>query len=342
LSEKAIEEFRKYIGKEYGSSYVADKVRVFKNTSKNAQEAHEAIRPTSVANKSPDGLDTKELKLYQIIWRRAVATQATGAKLKNTTLTLVSGRGLFKSVGVSMLFDGFMKIAEEKFEEEVLPQLKQGQKVKSKKIVVEENETNPPPRYTDASLVQSLEKQGIGRPSTYASIISTILARQYVERDEGKYRPTALGSAVIEFLVKNFLKIVSLPFTAQMEETLDEIARGKMGWKEMMKDFWSKFEGEIKSVESGAERVKVAVEKTGEKCPECKTGDLVIRLGRFGKFVSCDRFPDCKYTAQYKEAAGFLCPTCGKEGVVRKTKTGRKFFGCSDYPNCKWAAWKKP
>ncbi|MBI2430943.1 MAG: type I DNA topoisomerase [Candidatus Levybacteria bacterium] len=342
LSVKAIEEFRKYISSEYGEKYVAEKVRAFKNTSKNAQEAHEAIRPTSVSNKNPDGLDAKELKLYQIIWKRAVATQAASAKLKNTTAVFGNGRAQFKSIGVSMLFDGFLKIADEKFEEEVLPLMKEGEVIKSKKITIEENETNPPPRYSDASLVQSLEKQGIGRPSTYASIISTILARQYVERDEGKYHPTALGVAVIEFLVKNFLNIVSLPFTAEMEEELDQVAMGKVNWKKMMRKFWDKFEGEVKKVESTADRVKVAVEKTGEKCPDCKDGDLVIRLGRFGKFVSCDRFPDCKYTAQYKEAAGFMCPTCGKEGVVRKTKTGRKFFGCSDYPNCKWAGWKKP
>lgn len=349
LSAKAIEDFRKYISSEYGEKYVAEKVKVFKNTSKNAQEAHEAIRPTSVSNKSPEGLDAKELKLYQIIWKRAVATQAASAKLKNTTAVFTNlpagkagGRAQFKSIGVSMLFDGFLKIAEEKFEEEVLPLMKEGEVIKSKKITIEENETNPPPRYSDASLVQSLEKQGIGRPSTYASIISTILSRQYVERDEGKYRPTALGVAVIEFLVKNFLNIVSLLFTAEMEAELDQVAMGKVNWKKMMRKFWDKFEGEVKSVEQTAERVKVAVEKTGEKCPDCKDGDLVIRLGRFGKFVSCDQFPDCKYTAQYKEAAGFMCPTCGKEGVVRKTKTGRKFYGCSDYPNCKWAGWKKP
>ncbi|MFA6519185.1 MAG: type I DNA topoisomerase, partial [Candidatus Shapirobacteria bacterium] len=230
LSVKAIEDFRKYISKEFGIDYVAEKVRVFKNTSKNAQEAHEAIRPTSVANKSPDGLDAKELKLYQLIWKRAVATQAASAKLKNTTAIFTNGRAQFKSIGVSMLFDGFLKIAEEKFEEEVLPLMKEGEVIKSQKVTVEESETNPPPRYSDASLVQSLEKQGIGRPSTYASIISTILSRQYVERDEGKYHPTALGVAVVEFLVKNFLNIVSLPFTAEMEEELDQVAMGKVNW----------------------------------------------------------------------------------------------------------------
>lgn len=342
LSDKAVAEFRNYIGENYGPEYVTKEVRRFKNQSKNAQEAHEAIRPTNVSNRSPEGLDAREQKLYEIIWRRAVATQAAAAKLKNTSVVLSNGTGLFKAGGVTMLFDGFRKISEEKFEEEILPAMRVGEKINSKKVVVEEKETAAPPRYSDASLVQSLEKQGIGRPSTYATIISTIQVRQYVEREEGRYYPTALGKAVIEFLAKNFLEIVSLPFTAEMEEKLDEIAQGRMDWKEMMRQFWTKFEKEVAKVEGNAERVKVEVEKTGEKCPECKIGDLVIRLGRFGKFVSCDRFPECKYTAQHKEVAGFSCPVCGKEGVVRKTKTGRKFYGCSDYPNCKWAGWKKP
>jgi DNA topoisomerase-1 len=190
--------------------------------------------------------------------------------------------------------------------------------------------------------VGSLEKQGIGRPSTYAPIISTIIIRQYVTRDEGKLIPSALGKATNEFLAKNFNDILSLPFTAEMEESLDLVALGKLDWKKMMRDFWDKFEKETKLVEKTAQRVKVATESIGEKCPDCKEGDLVIREGKFGKFVSCSRFPDCKYTRTYKELAGFNCPLCGKPGVVKKTSKGKKFFGCSDYSNCKWAAWKKP
>jgi len=348
LSDKAIAEFRDFIEKKYGKEYVAEKVRVYKNNSKNAQEAHEAIRPTNVAMLEPTDVDARELKLYQIIWRRAVATQAAAARMKNTTVVLSNKNGLFKSTGVTMLFEGFLKISMEKHEDQLLPMLEVGKTLKSrhggqaKGLKVEETETNPPPRYTDASLVGSLEKQGIGRPSTYAPIISTIQARQYVEKEEGKYQPTALGNAANEFLVKNFEDILSLPFTAGMEENLDKIALGKMAWKKMMKDFYSDFEKEVKNVEATAERVKVEVEKTGEKCPDCNEGDLVIRVGKFGKFVSCSRFPDCKYTAQFKEEAGFACPLCGKEGVVRRTKTGRRFYGCSDYPNCKWAGWKKP
>ena len=342
LSSKAIDEFREFITKQYGAEYVSSKPRVYKNTSKNAQEAHEAIRPTNVAIVEPEGIDAKEIKLYQIIWRRAVSTQAAVARMQNTTVHFSNGTGTFKSSGVRMLFDGFLKISGEKFEDEILPELIVGEKVTSTKVDILDGETNPPPRYTDASLVASLEKQGIGRPSTYAPIISTIQVRQYVERDEGKFKPTSLGNAANEFLSKNFPDILSLPFTAKMEEDLDAIALGKLNWREMMKEFWKKFDAEVKTVTKDAERVKVEAEKLGEKCPECAEGELVIRLGRFGKFISCNRFPDCKYTRQYKEAAGFKCPECGGDGVVRKTKTGRKFFGCSNYPKCKWAGWKKP
>jgi len=342
LSPKAIEGFRKFIGEKYGEKYVAEKVRVFKNNSKNAQEAHEAIRPTKVNVLTIDTADAKENKLYELIWRRAVATQASVARLSNTTVILKNNNGEFKSIGVKVNFDGFLRISGDKHEDQLLPELVVGQALKSKSLKVEEVTTNPPPRYTDASLVASLEKQGIGRPSTYAPIISTIILRQYVNREEGKIVPTALGKATNEFLAKNFSDILSLPFTAGMEENLDLVALGKLDWKKMMKDFWGKFEKEIKVVEKTAERVKVATESIGEKCPDCHDGDLVIREGKFGKFISCDQFPECKYTRAFRELAGFNCPLCGKDGVVKKTSKGKKFFGCSDYPKCTWAAWKKP
>ena len=342
LSDKAIEDFRKYIEEKLGREYVSLKARIYKNTSKNAQEAHEAIRPTNVSNSDPKGVDAKELKLYQIIWKRAVATQAAAAKMKNTTIYFANGTGMFRSSGVRMLFDGFLKISGEKFEEEMLPKMEVGEILQSRIITIEESETSPPPRYSDASLVASMEKQGVGRPSTYAPTISTIQLRQYVEKDEGRFYPSNLGKAVNEFLTNNFADILSLPFTAKMEEDLDKVALGKLKWRTMMADFWKVFGKNVKNVEKTAQRVKIEVEKIGEKCPECKDGDLVIRVGRFGKFISCSRFPECKFTQQYKEYAGFKCPTCGAEGVVRKTKSGRKFYGCSDYPKCKWAGWKKP
>jgi len=342
LSDKAIGEFRNFIEKKYGANYLSPKVRVYKNNSKNAQEAHEAIRPTHAETMEPQNLDSKELKLYQMIWKRAVATQAAGARLESNSVDLINKNALFRASGLRVVFDGFYLISGEKHEDQVLPELKVGEKIKALEIKVTETETSPMPRYSDASLVASLEKQGIGRPSTYAPIITTIIARQYVEKDEGRFKPTSLGMATNEFLTKNFPKILSLPFTAEMETDLDKVALGKVDWRKMMKDFWKTFEVDLKNVESNADRVKVKVESTGEKCPTCGEGDLVIRVGKFGKFVSCSRFPDCKYTAPLKESAGFLCPLCGNEGVIKRTKSGKKFFGCSDYPNCKWASWKKP
>ena len=240
------------------------------------------------------------------------------------------------------MFPGFLKITGETYEDQILPEMKVGDKLKAKKTAAEEYETSPPPRYTDASLISSLEKQGIGRPSTYAPIISTIQIRQYVDKDEGKFKPTSLGVAVNQYLVTNFDDVLSLPFTANMEEDLDKVALGKLDWKKMMKDFWGIFEKKVVTATKESERVKVEVEKLGKKCPDCKEGELVIRVGRFGKFISCSRFPDCKYTAQFKELAGFKCPDCGGEAVVKKTKKGRKFYGCANYPKCKWAGWKKP
>ncbi len=342
LSSKAIDEFRNYIGKTYGVNYVASKVRVFANRSKNAQEAHEAIRPTRAEVLAESVGEAREAKLYSLIWKRAVATQGASAVMKRSTIELTNNKAIFEARGVRMIFDGFLKISGEKLEDVVLPVLKVGEELTAKKVEIIEKETNPPPRYTDASLVSSLEKQGIGRPSTYAPIISTIIARMYVERDEGKFKPTSVGMATNEFLVKNYLDILSLPFTAEMEEDLDEVAQGKLDWKKMIKGFWKGFSAETKKIEKEADRVKIETEKTGEKCPECKEGDLVIREGRFGKFISCSRFPECKYSATLKEKVDFKCPECGADAVIKRTKKGRKFFGCSAYPKCKWASWKKP
>ena len=342
LSSKAIDEFRNYIGKTYGANYVASKVRVFANRSKNAQEAHEAIRPTRAEVLAETIGEAREVKLYSLIWKRAVATQGASAIMKRSVVELTNNKAIFEARGVRMIFDGFLRISGEKLEDVVLPVLKVGDELKAKKVEIIEKETNPPPRYTDASLVSSLEKQGIGRPSTYAPIISTIIARMYVEREEGKFKPTSVGMATNEFLVKNYLDILSLPFTAEMEEDLDEIAQGKLDWKKMIKDFWKGFSAETKKIEKEADRVKIETEKTGEKCPECKIGDLVIREGRFGKFISCSRFPECKYSAALKEKVDFKCPECGADAVIKRTKKGRKFFGCSAYPKCKWASWKKP
>jgi len=339
LSSKAISSFRNFIEKKFGKKYVNPQIRLYKNTTKNAQEAHEAIRPTLVSRLVING-DAREAKLYDLIWKRAVATQGAVAQWKSTKVDLINGNGLFIAEGVRLLFDGFMKISGEKHEEQILPPLKVGDKLTLKEIKAIEVETTPPPRYTDASLISSLEREGIGRPSTYATIIGTILTRQYIERERGKFKPTSLGKATNEYLVKNFKKIVSLPFTAEMEANLDEIALGHLEWKKVLGDFWQEFEGELKKAENNSDRVKIETELVGKKCPECGEGDLVIRLGRFGKFVACSNFPKCHYTERLVEEADFKCPQCGAAGVIRRTKNGRKFYGCSHYPACTWASWK--
>jgi len=343
LSNKAVGDIRKYILGKWGKKYLSPEIRRFKTRSKSAQEAHEAIRPTSAKKDVKDsGLNSRQIKLYELIKKRALACQAAAAVVRKTKIDLKNGAAEFLAEGVQMIFPGFLAITGEKFEDNILPELGEGSVLKSLNLCNVEHETKSPPRYSEASLISSLEKQEIGRPSTYAPIVSTIMDRQYVEKEEGRFLPTALGDAVNEFLVKYFSDVVNLPFTAQMEEDLDKVASGKQKWQKLLSDFWGPFSKKLKDVEGKAERVKIKTEKTGEKCPECKKGDVVIRVGRFGKFKSCSRFPDCKYTAQFVEEAGFKCPDCGNEGVIRRTRRGKTFFGCSDYPKCNWAAWKKP
>ncbi len=342
LSPQAVAMYRDYIKSEYGAKYVPEKPRYYATKSKNAQEAHEAIRPTKVDRILSHLKDPKERKLYEMIWKRAVSCQAESAIMARTSIGFVSGDMEFKSTGSRLIFDGYMKINGSNVEDQILPSLEKNELVPKIKATTEEHETSPPPRYGDASLVSTLEKQGIGRPSTYAPIISTILARLYIEKDEGRFHPTVLGEAVNGFLVQNFETIVNLPFTANMELELDMVAEGKTNWRKMMSDFWKTFKPGVDKVTVEGERVKIAVERTEIVCPKCGEGNLVIRSGRFGKFLACEKFPDCKHTQQIKQVVDFKCPTCGKDVNIKRSKKGRKFFGCSDYPNCKWAGWKKP
>lgn len=241
-----------------------------------------------------------------------------------------------------MLFDGWLKVYGGGVEEQVLPQLNEGDKLEKKRVEAEQKYTQPPARFTEATLIRTLEKLGIGRPSTYAPTISTIQVRQYVEKKEHKFYPTAVGIAVTQFLEKYFPRVMDYQFTAQMEENLDEIAQGKIAAVPVIKEFYQPFEENVVTVEETAKRVKVAVEKTGQKCPKCK-GEVVIRVGRFGKFLSCSKFPKCDYKASYQQkVVGVKCAKCGSEVVVRRTKTRRQFYGCSRYPKCDWAIWRLP
>jgi len=349
LASNAIEAIRKFINKEYGAKYLPSKAIFYKTKSKLAQEAHEAIRPTKIKNLriyESKNLEYKEEKLYELIWRRTVASQTAPAKLAQTKIELenqaAKNKYLFSASGSQIIFDGFTKIYPIKFAEAIIPILKKGQVLAGRVFGITQHETQAPPRYNEAALIAALEKNGIGRPSTYAPIISTIQRRLYIEKKQGRFYPTPIGLATNDFLVKYFSDIVNLPFTAGMENSLDKIAQGQKKWQPVLSDFWGPFSKELEKVTEKAEKVKIPVEKTGKKCPKCKKGELVIRNGRFGKFISCSRFPDCDYKAPYHEKADFKCPQCGATVVIKTTKKGARFYSCSKWPKCSWSSWRKP
>ena len=345
LATPAVFAIRKLIEKEYGQKYLPEKPISYKTKSKLAQEAHEAIRPTNLSAKvkaQKSKLDNKEKRLFELIWQRAVACQMAPAKLAQTKIELKAGQYLFAANGSQVLFDGFTKIYPLQLSETILPQLKEGQTLTATSFGLTKHQTQPPPRYNEATLIAALEKHGIGRPSTYAPIISTIQKRLYVEKKQKRFFPTTIGIATNDFLVQYFPDIVDLPFTAKMEDSLDEIAQGKKDWQPILSDFWGPFSTELEKVSQNAQRVKLPVEKTGEKCPKCQKGELIIRTGKFGKFIACSRFPDCDYTAPYHEKADFPCPKCGAEVVIKTTKKGARFYSCSRWPDCSWSSWRKP
>ncbi len=344
LSPEAIKQLRGYIEKTYGEKYLPTEPRLYFTKQKNAQEAHEAIRPTQIGRTPAivsQDLGPQYGKLYELIWNRAIASQMPDALLESTTVYAESEnkRYLFKTAGSVLIFDGFLRVTPQAFEDKRLPKFTTGERLDLREVRADAHETTPPPRYNDASLIKTLEEKGIGRPSTYASIISTLTDRTYIDREEKKFVPTSVGVAVNDFLVANFSTIDDVPFTASMEDNLDLVANGEKEWREMMKEFYKPFSQRLKEVEN-VDRVQIPVEETGEVCPECKQGQLVIRTGKFGKFFSCNQFPDCRFTKPFVEETNVLCPKDGGKVIIKKTKKGRKFYGCSNYPNCEFAAWK--
>lgn len=351
LAPVALEAIRGFVGNTMGKNYLSDTARVFKTGGKVvAQEAHEAIRPTHMEI-SPEKFSPEDpkmaadlQKLYGLIWRRTIACQMSDAIFDDTKLVIETGNYGLQANGEIIKFDGWKKLYEkEKKEAIVLPSVSKGEELKKKKVIADQKFTQPPARYNDAGLIKELEKRGIGRPSTYAAIISTIVDRNYVEQKDRRFVPTNIGLAVVDFLKENFPKEIDYEFTATMESSLDEIAEGKLKYDTMLSNFWGEFKDKLLKVDKDAARVTVPVEKTGEKCPECKEGDIVVRSGRFGKFLSCSRYPECKYKAKYiRYFEGAKCEKCGKRVVINRTKTGRDFYGCEDYPKCDWASWNKP
>ncbi len=357
LSTQALDLVRSFIKDSFGQTYLPSSPRVFKSKSKNAQEAHEAIRPTNVKLKVEDLKQTSDLnrdhaRLYDLIWKRFVACQITEAVMDHTSIdvaaTLSAEVYTLRSTGGIIKFDGWLKVygktqeEEEKEEgEKILPPVNQRQDLNKLQVLPEQHFTEPPPRFNEASLIKKLEELGIGRPSTYAPILSTIQERFYVEKAERKFTPTALGMAVIDFLMKYFSDVIDYAFTAHMEDELDNIAAGEKEWKPIIKAFYTPFEKKIAETGDKAERVKVEIETTDKICPECGK-PLIVRIGKFGKFFACSGFPECKHTESMEEKVNAICPEDGGEIVVRKTRHGKTFYGCKNWPTCKYASWTKP
>lgn len=347
LSQEALTKARDYIKTEFGAAFLPDQARIYRTKSKMAQEAHEAIRPTSL-RRSRESLEQKagrdHLKLYELISKRFLASQMKNAEIEVNKVSIFASaekRELeLQARGERVKFWGFMKL-EANFKEQVLPKLEVGERLKLEKVLPEQKFTQPRARYNEASLIKALEDQGIGRPSTYAPIISTIQARQYVEKEDRSFKPTPLGIAINDFLVEKFADIINVEFTAKMEDSLDEIAAGREKWTESLSGFWGPFAAKVDRVKTDNSKVKVEAEETGEACPQ-DGGELVIRMGRFGKFVACANFPKCKFTKPLVTKVDIKCPKCHGDVVLKKTKKGRKFFGCSNYPKCDFASWKKP
>ena len=374
LSEQSLQSAQEFIIDNYGKNYWAGAARRFKTKSKGAQEAHEAIRPTdpsAAPEKLSKELDKKQLKIYDLIWRRFIASQMSKAVFDSTAVDILaspvilsSSRGgaknlkkdssatprsqgdtatfTFRANGQTMKFDGFLKVYPMKFSENELPSLKKDEILDLKELIPSQHFTQPPARYNDASLVKKLEELGIGRPSTYAPIISTIQDRRYVEKNEEKrFKPTEMGFKVNDMLVEHFPEIVDYQFTAKIEEELDEIAEGKIKWAPVIKEFYEPFAKHLDEKYQNVQKIKTE-EKTDRLCPECG-GELVIRESRFGKFFACKNFPKCRFTEAITNSTGVVCPKCFEGEIVeRRTKRGKIFYSCSKYPKCEFALWQKP
>lgn len=332
----------------YGEKYAPKSFRVYK-TRKNSQDAHEAIRPTNV-HLTPEAvkgsLTNDQYKLYKLIWERFVASQMENAKVENTVAEIVCEKHNFRASGTTVLFDGFMKVYTEGSDAEnekqtALPPLAKGDVLNLDSVEPEQHFTAPPPRYTEATLVKALEEEGIGRPSTYAPTITTILARGYVTREKKSLVPTELGKVTTKLLKENFENIVDVEFTANMESRLDDVESGSVAWKQILRDFYPDFKADLDRAEKELEHVKIADEVSDVVCEKCGRM-MVYKLGRNGKFLACPGFPECRNTKSIRVEAGVNCPKCGKPLLVKRTRTGKTYYGCEDYQNCDFMTWDAP
>lgn len=348
LSEKFLNEAKELIGNDFGKQYQLSAPRLYHNKSKNAQEAHEAIRPTEVM-RTPQSieahLDRNQFRLYDLIWRRATATQMAAAELNATVIEVVSNNNYsFRANGQIINFDGFLKLFPDKTKENLLPQITKNESLNCAEIKPEQHFTEPPARYSDATLVKELENYGIGRPSTYAPTIGTIEERGYIERDDKKrLAPKDIAYVVNDLLVEHFPHVVDYKFTAEMENNLDEIAHGKKEWRPIIASFWHPFKENLDKKEKEISKAELTEEKTDEKCEKCGS-PMIIKTGRFGKFLACTNYPECKHTKslnpeeakqqQAVEATNEKCEKCGEPMILRHGRFG-PFLGCSGYPKCK-------
>ncbi|HIC89288.1 MAG TPA: type I DNA topoisomerase [Anaerolineae bacterium] len=358
VSAQAQEEARSFIKQQYGPQYLPPSPPKYKTRAKGAQEAHEAIRPTSVF-RTPQAirpfLSKDQYALYNLIWRRFVASQMVPAILDTVSVDILAGpeQGerpyLFRATGSRIKFRGFLVVYEESKDEDAamsengkwLPPLEKGELLDLVRLIPEQHFTQPPPRFTEATLVRALEEHGIGRPSTYAPILSTIQSRGYVEKEQRRLRPTDLGFVVCDLLVKHFPDVFEVGFTARMEESLDRIAVGKADWVQVLRDFYEPFSRMVAAAEQNMEHVHLENQETGEICELCGS-PMVIKYGRYGKFIACSNYPACKNTKPFLVKIGVQCPECGGELVERRTRKGRFFYGCSNYPECKFSTWDRP
>jgi len=349
VSEEAQAEARRFIEEQYGRDFVPAKPYQYKNK-EGAQGAHEAIRPTSVLRKPDDlkpYLNRDQLRLYRLIWERFVASQMAPAVFDTLTVDIEGGGGVFRATGSTVKFPGFMAVYTEARDdeaseaEEALPPLEEGQRLKCLRVDPHQHFTQPPPRYSEAMLVKTLEELGIGRPSTYVQIIDTIQRRGYVTVKEKRFVPTELGKIIVDLLKEYFPDIVDVEFTANMEEKLDRIEEGAVGWRQVVGEFYAPFERALENALKEIEEVTIEDEPTDEVCEVCGR-NMVIKWGRYGKFLACPGFPECKNTKPLLSEIGVACPDCGKPLVERRSRRGKVFYGCSGYPECSFTSWQRP
>ncbi len=350
LSDEALNEAAAYIKATWGDRYVPDAPRHYK-TKKGAQDGHEAIRPTTIPL-TPDSirgsLTSDQYKLYKLIWERFIACQMSNCLQATTQADISAGSYLFKASGYTVTFDGFTVLYEEAKDEAedaaaALPPLEKDMPLRCKEVLGNQHFTQPPARYTEATLIKALEENGIGRPSTYAATISTITSREYVTRESKALKPTELGEVATQLMKDKFPKIVNVKFTAQMETNLDKVEEGNVEWQDSIRDFYTDFEKTLKDAKASMEGVKLKLteEETDFICEKCGKR-MVIKTGRFGKFIACPGYPECKNIKSIVIETGADCPKCGGKVIEKKSKRGRVFYGCANYPNCDFVSWNEP